>query len=155
MEIAYKGKLGRTLPTPTLRVTTLRVRSILFTFCSVRTEICSLTHKTKVQANVQLYGPDPEKFKPLTFRTNCSAAPRISSSVTGGSKLKRVLMFLHISVTSMDRATRVTRRLLARRCGTRMLFRSIFTVNFCLKHIHRFLFSLQNIQYEGSNFCES
>src|SRR6185369_9364116 len=39
-------------------------------------------------------------LKPLIFLTNCSAAARISSSVTGGSKLKSVLMFLHISVTS-------------------------------------------------------
>src|SRR5215475_11757653 len=34
-------------------------------------------------------------LKPLTFLTNCSAAAWISSSVTGGSKLNRVLMFLH------------------------------------------------------------
>src|SRR5713101_4658966 len=40
-------------------------------------------------------------LKPLTFLTNCSAAARISSSVTGGSKLNRVLMFLHISITSI------------------------------------------------------
>jgi hypothetical protein len=33
---------------------------------------------------------------PLIFRTNCSEDARISSEVTGGSKLKRVLMFLHI-----------------------------------------------------------
>ena len=33
---------------------------------------------------------------PLIFRTNCSAAFWISSSVAGGSKLKSVLMFLHI-----------------------------------------------------------
>jgi len=35
-------------------------------------------------------------LKPLSFLTNCSAAARISSSVTGGSKLKRGLMFLHM-----------------------------------------------------------
>ena len=35
-------------------------------------------------------------LKPLIFLTNWSEAARISSSVTGGSKLKRVLMFLHI-----------------------------------------------------------
>jgi hypothetical protein len=33
---------------------------------------------------------------PLIFRTNWSEDARISSEVTGGSKLKRVLMFLHI-----------------------------------------------------------
>jgi len=38
-------------------------------------------------------------LKPLTFLTNCSAAARISSSVTGGSKLKRVLIFLHTGDT--------------------------------------------------------
>src|SRR6266704_5221499 len=37
-------------------------------------------------------------LKPLIFLTNCSDAARISSSVTGGSKLKSVLMFLHISL---------------------------------------------------------
>src|SRR5213082_2766731 len=42
-------------------------------------------------------------LKPLTFLTNCSEAARISTSVTGGSKLKSVLMFLHIGVTSMCR----------------------------------------------------
>src|SRR5712691_11849972 len=35
-------------------------------------------------------------LKPLIFLTNCSDAARISSSVTGGLKLKSVLMFLHI-----------------------------------------------------------
>src|SRR6266850_4015297 len=35
-------------------------------------------------------------LKPLTFLTNCSAAARTSSSVTGGSKLNRVFMLLHI-----------------------------------------------------------
>jgi hypothetical protein len=33
---------------------------------------------------------------PLSFRTNCTADARISSSVAGGAKLKRVRMFLHI-----------------------------------------------------------
>jgi hypothetical protein len=37
-------------------------------------------------------------LKPLTFRTNCNEAARISSSVTGGEKLKRIFMFRHISV---------------------------------------------------------
>jgi hypothetical protein len=37
-------------------------------------------------------------LKPVTFRTNCNEAARISSSVTGGSKLKSVLMFLHTIV---------------------------------------------------------
>src|SRR5438067_4346055 len=36
-------------------------------------------------------------LNPLSFRTNCSDAARISSSVAGGSKLNSVLMFLHIS----------------------------------------------------------
>src|SRR5215471_14374146 len=35
-------------------------------------------------------------LNPLTLRTNCSEAARISSSVTGGSKLKSVLIFLHM-----------------------------------------------------------
>ncbi len=38
--------------------------------------------------------------KPLIFRTNCSEAARISSSVTGGSKLNSVLIFLHIAPSS-------------------------------------------------------
>jgi hypothetical protein len=33
---------------------------------------------------------------PQIFLTNCSDAARTSSSVTGGSKLKRILMFLHM-----------------------------------------------------------
>jgi hypothetical protein len=39
-------------------------------------------------------------LKPLIFLTNWSEAARTSSSVTGGSKLKRVLMFLHIPLSS-------------------------------------------------------
>jgi hypothetical protein len=35
-------------------------------------------------------------LKPVIFRTNWSEAARISSSVTGGSKLNKVLIFLHI-----------------------------------------------------------
>ena len=35
-------------------------------------------------------------LKPLSLRTNCSEAARISSSVAGGAKLNSVLMFLHI-----------------------------------------------------------
>jgi hypothetical protein len=35
-------------------------------------------------------------LKPLIFLTNWSEAARISSGVTGGSKLKRGLMFLHM-----------------------------------------------------------
>jgi len=34
-------------------------------------------------------------WNPLTFLTYCTAAARISSSVTGGLKLKRALIFLH------------------------------------------------------------
>ena len=37
-------------------------------------------------------------MKPLSFLTNCNEAARISSSVTGGWKLKSVLMFLHTIV---------------------------------------------------------
>ena len=39
-------------------------------------------------------------LKRLIFLTNCSDAALTSSSVTGGSKLKSVLMFRHISFTS-------------------------------------------------------
>jgi hypothetical protein len=60
-------------------------------------------------------------LKPLTLRTNCKEAARISSSVTGGAKLKRILMFLHISFAPMcdrrlDRhaALQGTRRILTR-----------------------------------------
>jgi hypothetical protein len=34
-------------------------------------------------------------WKPVIFRTNCREAARTSSGVTGGSKLKRVLMLRH------------------------------------------------------------
>ena len=50
-------------------------------------------------------------LKPLTFLTNCSAAERISSSVAGGSKLNRVLMFLHMSDTSIVQSRPITKRL--------------------------------------------
>lgn len=35
-------------------------------------------------------------LKPVIFLTNCNEAALTSSRVTGGSKLKSVLMFLHI-----------------------------------------------------------
>ena len=37
-------------------------------------------------------------LNPEIFLTNCSDAARTSSSVTGGSKLKSVLIFLHIRI---------------------------------------------------------
>jgi hypothetical protein len=37
-------------------------------------------------------------LKPLSLRTNCKAAARISSSVAGGSKLYKVLMFRHMRI---------------------------------------------------------
>src|SRR5262249_16306334 len=37
-------------------------------------------------------------LKPLIFLTNCTDAARTSSGVTGGSKLKSVLIFLHILI---------------------------------------------------------
>src|SRR5262249_1434003 len=40
-------------------------------------------------------------LNPHNFLTNFTEAARISSSVTGGSKLKSVLMFLHIIVISI------------------------------------------------------
>jgi hypothetical protein len=42
---------------------------------------------------------------PLIFLTNCSDAARISSSVTGGSKLKSVLMFRHIGLKNILTST--------------------------------------------------
>ena len=50
-------------------------------------------------------------MKPLIFLTYWSAAARISSSVAGGSKLYKVLMFRHTSITSSDG------QLAARRCA--------------------------------------
>ena len=47
--------------------------------------------------------------KPLSFRTNWSEAARISSSVTGGSKLKSVLMLRHIAGPPGSRRTKVPR----------------------------------------------
>src|SRR4029077_19313196 len=46
--------------------------------------------------------------KPLIFLTNCSDAARTSSSVTGGSKLKSVLIFLHME---MPLAVKMPKRL--------------------------------------------
>src|SRR5579863_5163985 len=58
-------------------------------------------------------------LKPLIFRTYCSEAARISSSVTGGSKLKRVLIFLHIHQTSSSHAPKRPER---RQCTSATLF---------------------------------
>ncbi|MFZ1887674.1 MAG: hypothetical protein WAU33_06560 [Candidatus Binataceae bacterium] len=47
-------------------------------------------------------------LKPLIFLTNWSDAARISSGVTGGSKLKRILIFLHIYFPLSDVACYIT-----------------------------------------------
>jgi hypothetical protein len=52
-------------------------------------------------------------LKPLIFRTNWSAAARISSALTGGSKLNRGLMFLHIVVLNCRLSVRRGYRSLA------------------------------------------
>src|SRR5262249_54861762 len=44
-------------------------------------------------------------LNPVIFRTNCSDAARTSSSVTGGSKLNNVLIFLHMVTTSHKNPT--------------------------------------------------
>jgi len=46
-------------------------------------------------------------LNPLSFLTNWSDAARISSSVAGGAKLKRVFMFLHTTVTSISKLASV------------------------------------------------
>src|SRR6185437_4328228 len=46
-------------------------------------------------------------LNPVILRTNCSEAARTSSSVTGGSKLKSVLMFLHILIPLSSRRSRL------------------------------------------------
>ena len=51
-------------------------------------------------------------LKPLIFLTNWSEAARISSEVTGGSKLKRVLMFLHIYYESTYHTSQAVRKTL-------------------------------------------
>src|SRR5204862_5907766 len=45
------------------------------------------------------------RVKSLSLRTNCSADPLISSSVTGGLKLCNVLVLRHIAITSVPTGT--------------------------------------------------
>src|SRR5262249_26723132 len=59
-----------------------------------RPEILATSSIPKNAASFALEGV----LKPLIFLTNCSEAAWISASVTGGSKLNRVLMFLHIPI---------------------------------------------------------
>src|SRR5579883_1145644 len=54
---------------------------------------------------------------PLIFRTNWSEAARTSSSVTGGSKLNSVLIFLHISDFPTCDASRPSRAALQAKPG--------------------------------------
>src|SRR5258706_3669704 len=49
-------------------------------------------------------------LNPLSFLTNCSEASRISSSVAGGSKLNKVLMFRHTGVSTSQVAGEATPR---------------------------------------------
>src|ERR1700677_3616869 len=62
--------------------------------CSSRAEISAISSiAAKNDASLAFDG----LLKPVIFLTNCSDAARISSPLTGGSKLKRVLIFLHIA----------------------------------------------------------
>ena len=85
--------------------------------------------------------------KPLIFLTNCKEAARTSSSVTGGSKLKRVLIFLHIRV-DLDVSELKT---VVKYC----LFGSIMPVTFVVRHQR--LFSSQRFRIPAKNrflsFC--
>ncbi len=49
-------------------------------------------------------------LKPLSLRTNCSDASRISSSVAGGSKLNRVLMLRHMATPPKSDGDQTSRR---------------------------------------------
>src|SRR5580698_1365180 len=64
--------------------------------CKRRAEIAAISSiAARNEASLAFDG----LLKPVIFLTNCSDAARISSALTGGSKLKRVLMFLHISAS--------------------------------------------------------
>src|SRR5690606_18212087 len=70
---------------------------------------------------------------PLTLRTYCSAEARISSSVAGGSKWKRTLMFRHMTAGAWPDCWRASRVGLAtwpmRAVGTLLL--GMFVVAGC------------------------
>jgi hypothetical protein len=60
---------------------------------SVATAVTSSTARSKAAAFAR-----DGRVVPVSFRTNCSDAARISSSVAGGSKFASVLIFRHIDV---------------------------------------------------------
>jgi hypothetical protein len=65
--------------------------------CRRRVEIAAISSiAARKVASLALEG----LLKPLIFLTNWSEAARTSSSVTGGSKLKSILMFRHMRKTS-------------------------------------------------------
>ena len=67
-------------------------------------------------------------LNPLIFLTNCSAADRISSSVMGGSKLKRGLIFLHMPFDQTNRLYASHPLLFAK---IRLMNRPVAAVNTC------------------------
>src|SRR6202030_305060 len=74
--------------------------------CKRRAEIAAISSiAARNEASLAFDG----LLKPVIFLTNCSDAARISSSVTGGSKLKRVLILRHILMTSTTRTQRARR----------------------------------------------
>src|SRR5689334_17617126 len=81
-------------------------------------------------------------WKPESLRTNCSDAARISSSVTGGWKLKSVLMLLHM--ISPGFRQRDARRRRARHDSQRDSFRNAGK-NGCVPG-RRFAGDLQRVQ---------
>lgn len=74
-------------------------------------------------------------LKPQIFLTNCRDAARISSSVTGGSKLNKVLMFLHIGGNPTYRnrcAERMENESTRPQQGWRTLF-AASSLNWCVR----------------------
>src|SRR5208283_4714464 len=71
--------------------------------CKRRAEIPAMSSTAiRNEASLVLEG----LLNPVIFLTNCSEAARTSSSLTGGSKLKRVLIFLHMRAAFLEKERR-------------------------------------------------
>src|SRR5882724_5555774 len=82
LALALAASTARSRGSAVVTSARIRVRADSATSCTARSNASSLA----------LDG----RLKPLSLRTNCSEASRISSSVAGGSKLKSVLMLRHM-----------------------------------------------------------
>src|SRR5882672_643546 len=98
--VNYAEALGSGVKRLTARILALAASSsLLFAGALVCRELRSLWQAASIASTAPRNAGSlvfDGLVKPDTLRTNCSEAARTSASVTGGSKLNKILMLLHM-----------------------------------------------------------